>query len=93
MNRDRIIKINEMINKVKDKQVYKQEQDIQSVSDDELKRRREELFARVKDELRQEGWVPPVGEIDVNVDSIEVNEENNDYPPDSETDNPNDNNT
>jgi hypothetical protein len=76
-----------------DKQVYKQEQDIQSVSDEELKRRREELFARVKDELRQEGWVPPVGEIDVNVDSIEVNEENNDYLPDSETDNPNDNNT
>jgi len=60
---------------------------------EELKRRREELFAKVKDELRQEGWVPPVGEIDVNVDNIEVNEETNDYPPDSEVDNSNDNNT
>jgi len=83
----------QMNQRFQDKQVFRQEEDVKSLSDEELKRRREELFAKVKDELRQEGWVPPVGEIDVNADSIEVSEETNDYPPDSEVDNSNDNNT
>jgi hypothetical protein len=80
-----------------DKQVYKQEQDIQSVSDEELKRRRDELYSRVKEELRSEGWVPPANEIDVTVENNELSEnqldEISDYPPDSEVDNPNDDNT
>lgn len=87
----------QMNQRFQDKQVFRQEEDIKSLSDDELRKRKEELFAKVKDELRQEGWVPPVGEIDVSPENIEVSEEktdeNNDYPPDSEVDNPNDDNT
>jgi hypothetical protein len=79
----------QMNQRFQDKQVYKQEQDIQSVSDDELKRRRDELFVRVKEELRSEGWIPPTNEIDVSIENNQVIEE---YVPD-EVDNPNDNST
>jgi len=79
----------QMNQRFQDKQVYKQEQDIVSLSDDELKRRRDELFVRVKEELRSEGWVPPTNEIDISVENSEVTEETES----DEIDNSNDNNT
>jgi len=87
----------QMNQRFQDKQVFRQEEDVKTLSDDELKKRRDDLFAKVKEELRQEGWVAPVGEIDVNVENTEVTEETAsatpDFPPDSEIDNPNDNST
>lgn len=79
----------QMNQRFQDKQVYKQEQDIVSLSDDELKRRRDELFVRVKEELRSEGWVPPANEIDISIENNEVTEETES----NEVDNSNDNNT
>lgn len=55
----------QMSQKFQDKQVFRQEEDIKSVSDEELKRRREELMAKVKEELRSEGWKEPLNEITV----------------------------
>jgi len=87
----------QMNQRFQDKQVFRQEEDVKTLSDDELKKRRDDLFAKVKEELRQEGWVAPVGEIDISVENNEVTEETEsatpDFPPDSEIDNPNDNST
>ena len=57
----------QMSQKFQDRQVFRQEEDIKSVSDDELKRRKDELMAKVKENLRSEGWTPPVNEIDAEV--------------------------
>lgn len=57
----------QMNQRFQDKQVFRQEEDVKSLSDDELKRRREELFSRVKDELKNEGWQPPENEIPAEV--------------------------
>ena len=70
----------QMSQKFQDKQVFRQEEDIKSISDDELRRRREELMAKVKEELRKDGWNPPQSEIEAdfsaeNPDSTEENEE------------------
>ena len=64
----------QMSQKFQDRQVFRQEEDIKSVSDDELKRRKDELMAKVKESLRSEGWTPPVNEIDAEV--IEEKDEN-----------------
>jgi len=66
----------QMSQKFQDKQVFRQEEDIKSVSDDELKRRKEELMAKVKDTLRSEGWTPPENELEAEV--IEENKEETD---------------
>jgi hypothetical protein len=54
----------QMNQRFQDKQVFRQEEDIKNISSDELKRKKEELLAKMKDELRSEGWVAP-NEIDV----------------------------
>lgn len=66
----------QMSQKFQDKQVFRQEEDIKSVSDEELKRRKEELMAKVKDTLRSEGWTPPENELEAEV--IEESEEKSD---------------
>ena len=58
------------------KQGVRQDEDIKSVSDEELKRRKEELMAKVKDTLRSEGWTPPENELEAEV--IEESEEKSD---------------
>jgi len=55
----------QMSQKFQDKQVFRQEEDVKSVSDDELKRRRDELMSKVKEELRSEGWQEPANEVTV----------------------------
>jgi len=55
----------QMSQKFQDKQVFRQEEDIKSVSDDELRRRRDELFTKVKEELIDTGWTPPAHEVEV----------------------------
>lgn len=54
----------QMNQRFQDKQVYRQEEDVKTVSDEELNRRREELMSKVKEQLRSEGWSSPK-EIDV----------------------------
>jgi len=49
----------QMNQKFQDKQVFRQEDDIKTISHDELMRRREELLQRVKGELEMQGWKPP----------------------------------
>lgn len=62
----------QMSQKFQDKQVFRQEEDVKSVSDDELKRRRDELMARVKEELRSEGWQEPAKEITVQAEELSL---------------------
>ena len=57
----------QMSQKFQDKQVFRQEEDIKSISDDELKRRRDDIMKKVKDELRLNGWNPPENEIDATI--------------------------
>lgn len=64
----------QMSQKFQDKQVFRQEEDIKSISDDELRRRREELMAKVKEELRQNGWIEPENEITVQSEDEETQE-------------------
>lgn len=49
----------QMNQKFQDKQVFRQEEDIKSISEDELIRRRNELFDKVKEELKSSGWKEP----------------------------------
>lgn len=49
----------QMNQRFQDKQVFRAEQDVKGLTDDELMKKRDELFTKVKDELRTEGWQAP----------------------------------
>lgn len=49
----------QMNQKFQDKQVFRQEDDIKTISSEELMKRKEELIQRVKGELEMQGWIPP----------------------------------
>lgn len=54
----------QMNQRFQDKQVFRQEEDVKSVSDEELDKRKHELMIKVKEQLRSEGWSSPK-EVDV----------------------------
>ena len=49
----------QMNQKFQDKQVFRQEDDIKTISSEELMKRKEELMQRVRGELEMQGWIPP----------------------------------
>ena len=62
----------QMNQRFQDKQVFRAETDVKTLSESELTERRNQLLEKIKGELSQQGWKPPT-----EAEIIEENNENN----------------